>query len=116
MKVVQKDNWINLTDNVSIAPEMALKGTMSHLGKKRTMETKKKISAGCLGKKRSDSFKLLKSKSYRGAGNPAHKGFVQTPYGIFETLKDAAIAEGCAISTISVKVNNPNMINYKRVA
>ena len=43
MKVVKNDKWINKTDNISIDSECALKGTLTHIGKKRSEKTKQKL-------------------------------------------------------------------------
>lgn len=115
MNVLKDDRWLNRTNNKSIDPECAIKGTLSHIGKKRSEKTKKLISLSKIGKKDSLETKMKKSAARIGSKNPAHKGFVKTPLGVFETLREAAIAECCGISTISTKVNNPKIINYGRI-
>lgn len=115
MNVVKSDNWINKTDNRSIDPMCALKGTLSHLGKKRSEKTKLLMSKISTGRKDSSETKMKKRIARIGSKNPAHKGFVKTPYGLFETLQDAAKAECCGLSTMSIKVNNPKFVNYERI-
>jgi len=43
MRVVEKNVWLNKTDNRSIDPECSLKGTLQHIGKKRSEKTKQKL-------------------------------------------------------------------------
>lgn len=116
MNVIEKDIWINKTNNKSIDPECAMKGTLQHIGSKRSDETKEKMRQSRIGKKDSVETRNKKRLSRLGSKNPSHKGFVETPYGVFETLLLAARAEGCALSTISGRVNNINYDNYRRVA
>lgn len=115
MNVVKDDKWLNKTDNKSIDPECALKGTLSHIGKKRSEKTKLLMSISATGRKDSSETKMKKRIARIGSKNPAHKGFVKTPYGIFETLQEAAKAEFCGLSTMSIKVNNPKFVNYERI-
>lgn len=55
--------------------------------------------------------------SQKGALNNAFKGFINTPYGVFESLKDAAIAENVNYTTIAYRINSTSskFIEYKRV-
>lgn len=43
MKVLEKDNWLNKTDNKSIDPECAALGPKKQIGIKRSEETKNKL-------------------------------------------------------------------------
>ena len=43
MKVLEKDNWLNKSNNISIAPEYAALGPKKQIGIKRSEETKNKL-------------------------------------------------------------------------
>lgn len=43
MNVVNDEKWLNKTDNKSIDPDCAIKGTKKHIGMKRSEETKQKM-------------------------------------------------------------------------
>jgi hypothetical protein len=116
MNVIVTDKWLNKTNNKSIDPASAIKGPKSQIGSKRSNKTRQKMSLSRLGKKDSLETRNKKRVARLGSKNPAHKGSIQTPYGVFETLSLAAIAEGCATSTISGKVNNIKYVDYRRFA
>lgn len=117
MKVIEKDNWINKTNNRSIdllySTHFGEKNGM--FGKKHSEQKKLLMSLAANGRKDSPETKRKKRIARIGSKNPAHKGFVKTPYGIFETLKEAAKFEKCGLSTMCIKVNNPQFINYERI-
>lgn len=137
MKVVENSNWLNKTDNRSIDPVLALKGTMSHVGKKRSEESKKKmripkseiakknmsvarkklIENGYVHKppvltadvrnKMRNSAKLRKLKEF---------GVIITPFGIFNTLREAAKAENISYNKLRNKVLSNTLFDYRRIA
>ena len=43
LNVLEKNIWINKTDNKSIDPKCAAKGSLKHIGMKRSEETKQKM-------------------------------------------------------------------------
>lgn len=136
INVVENVNWLNRSDNISIDPVLALKGTMTHIGKKRSEETKNKmripksvaakinmslarkklIANGYVPKnpairedvknKMSKSAKLRKIKEF---------GVIMTPYGVFNTLKDAARAENISYNKLRNKVLDSSLIEYRRI-
>ncbi|QMP83901.1 MAG: hypothetical protein [Caudoviricetes sp.] len=136
LKVSTNENWINKTDNVSIDPIMALKGTMTHIGKKRSDESKKKMR-GPKSESARVNMSLARKKLIAGGyipQNPAFRkdvqdkmsksaklrklkeyGLVVTPYGVFNTLKEAAKAENISYNKIRNKVLDSSFTEYRRV-
>lgn len=115
MNVIKEEKWLNKTDNISIDPYCALKGTLSHIGKKRSEETRQKMR----GPKSLNHIKNMRGKrpniNQTGSKNNAFKGYIITPYGLFESLKEAAQVENTHLSTIALRLNNKNFENYIRL-
>jgi hypothetical protein len=51
-----------------------------------------------------------------GINNNAFKGFIITPFGTFESLKEAASVENVHYSTIAYRLHNEKFSEYRRVA
>lgn len=83
LDVIKKDKWLNKTDNISIStdsclyehtPKIRLKKSLSHIGKKHSEETKRKISESqkgksrlyLLGKKRPEHSEKMKQMQSQG--------------------------------------------------
>jgi hypothetical protein len=137
MNVVSDEKWLNKTDNVSIDPISALKGTMTHKGRKRSEETKKKMripKSESAKKNMSAARKKLIANGYI-PNNPALRedvrnkmsdsakqrklkefGVVVTPFGVFNTLKEAALAENISYNKLRNKVLDVTLHDYRRVA
>lgn len=52
-----------------------------------------------------------------GSNNNAFKGFIQTPLGVFDSLKQAAVVEGVDLSTIHYRIHSTSekFTEYKRI-
>lgn len=115
MKVVDNDNWLNKTDNKSIDPILSMKGTLSHIGKKRSEETKLKMRGPKSEKHKMNMRGKRPHVNQTGINNNAFKGYIITPYGKFESLKEAALIENVHFSTISFRLKNKSFEDYKRI-
>lgn len=115
MNVINEEKWLNKSNNKSIDFVCALKGTLSHIGKKRSEETKQKMRGPKSEKHKANIRGVRPHVNQTGIKNNAFKGYILTPYGIFETLKEAAIFENVHLSTISFRIKNDSFKNYKRI-
>jgi len=101
MNVVLREDFINKTDNKSIAPiygskhsdETRIKMSLSHIGKSfvHTEETKEKIAKAKIGNggKWNLESKEKYSKSQTGKNNNNFKGYYITPWGKFDSISEA---------------------------
>lgn len=115
MNVVNEEKWLNKTDNKSIDPICALKGTLTHIGKKRSEETKQKMSGPKSEQHKNNMRGCRPHVNQSGKNNNAFKGYILTPYGKFESLKEAAKIENVHFSTISLRIKSDSFENYKRI-
>lgn len=119
MNVIKDSRFLNKTFNKSIPIEFA-----SHLSEKNGMYGKKH-SEETLLKMRKPKLEKTKQKmrgrrpqfDQTGSKNNAFKGYISTPYGIFESLNDAAKSENVNFSTISYRIHSSSekFNNYKRM-
>ena len=115
--VIKDERFLNKTDNKSIDSTCQLKGEKHpNFGKHHSPETIVRMK-----KPKSEIAKLnMKGKrphvNQTGKNNNAFKGYIITPYGTFESLREAAVVENVDPSTISLRIKNDNFSEYKRVA
>lgn len=81
---------------------MARDGNPSH-----RKDVKKKLSE--------HAKKRFSNGNQSGSKNHNWKGFIITPYGKFESLKEAAIAENLSKSTIFLRIRDENNLEYRRI-
>jgi hypothetical protein len=142
MKVIYNDKWLNRSDNkcyiIGISgPEHYLYGkSLSEKHKEklkyeRTKETKQKMRESrkklfesgyknpnpALRDDVKEKFKIIMTEKYSQSGkqNRNWKGRIETPFGIFDTQKEAAKLEGVSAGTISLRINDNENINYRRI-
>lgn len=86
MKVVDKENWINKTDNISICPKQALVGA----SKRKSDDTKLKMSISRLGKKHTPE--TIEKMRLKALGRQSYwkdkKLYTETKVKISESLKN----------------------------
>ncbi len=115
MNVIKEDKWLNKTDNVSIDPLCAIKGTLSHIGKKRSEKTIQKMRGPKTLNHRKNMMGKRPNVNQTGSKNNAFKGLIVTPFGIFESLFEASKVDGIHYSTISLRIKNENFKEYMRL-
>lgn len=87
--------------------QISQKISSSNKGKKRTLETRKKISERKKELMSSESKAKL-SKSKIGKLNPSWKGFIETPDGVFESSMIAALYYSKSDKTIRDRIKSKN--------
>ena len=116
----RRSDFLNKANGKAIPPELASHKGSAHpgYGKKRSESTLAKLR----GVKKSENHKNnMKGKrphvNQKGRNNNAFKGFIQTPYGVFESLHAAAAVENVDYSTIAYRIhsNSEKFTNYKRI-
>jgi hypothetical protein len=114
LNVIKNEKWLNKTDNISIDPICALKGTLSHIGKKRSESTKQKLR-GPKSKNHREKMKGPRPHvDQKGIKNNAFKRWYITPWGKYASISEAYINCPINISKDSIRnfcLNNDKIIN-----
>lgn len=123
INAAKREDFLNVAVSKAIPLELSTHYGLFNgmFGKKHSEHTKNKMRGlkPLITKLRmSESAKLrCIGEDRTGKNNPAFKGLIKTPYGLFESLKAAATAEPnkTHFSTISLRVNNSSNTEYVRV-
>lgn len=117
MNIIYNDKFLNKTDNHSIDPKYAVHRGPAHwlFGKKLTDEQKAHLKLPKSEKAKQNMRGPRPHVNQTGKNNNAFKGYVYTPYGVFESMKAAGIVEGVDSSTICYRIRK-GFPNYRRAA
>lgn len=116
INAAQHPSFLNKANGKAIPLDLSTHRGEHHgmWGKKHTVESIAKMK----GPKSNRHKELLKGRRphvcQTGVLNNAFKGFINTPYGKFSSLKEAAAVEGIHFSTISLRINSNHNVLYYR--
>lgn len=123
MDCAGRSDFLNVTNGKAIPVELCSHAGINHplFGKGHSEATRKKMR-----KPKSSNHKRAMSEAARkrwmgvdrsGINNNCFKGYIITPYGMFETLEAAAAAEPKKVhlTTIRNRINTPSNNNYERI-
>lgn len=107
MKAVERLDFLNRTYNRGIPPEFA--GKMTMLGKKHRPESIEKMKKKHEMPTNISEIASIRASKKFGSKNAMFKGYIHTPKGVFETVLQAAKAEGVTTGQLNYWIQNDRL-------